>query len=354
MLTKNEIVELMIHSAKRTAPTNFTVEAVDKAIADELRALAGSMNEFMKNRYDIYQIFMETADEIVPNRVIDAFGAFAEVKVVPQGQKIVFTQKVGRERAKRFVTRAGLSGVYETFRLDHKDFTLETYAQGGAGTVDFERVMDNAENISEVMGILTDALTESIYFEVQKALAAAVNSSRRPEANLAYHNTFIADEMVRLVNTVRAYGDNAVIYAAPEFVAAMGPDAIVPVSVNGVGAYHPQDIDMIHNQGYINIFRGTPVVRLPQSFIDETNTQTWLNPQLAYIFPTGKEKVVKIGLEGGTQVWDFTNKDRSMEIEMYRKIGVAIMTHHNWAIYVNAGIDNTCPNIKTFPTVLGE
>ena len=78
--------------------------------------------------------------------------------------------------------------------------------------------------------------------------------------------------------------------------------------------YHPGDIDAIHNNGYINIFRGTPVVQLPQSFIDESNTKTWLNPQFAYVLPTGKEKVVKIVFEGATEMWDWVNKDRSIEL----------------------------------------
>jgi len=36
----------------------------------------------MKNRYDIYEILIETADEIVPNRVIDALGTVAELKLL--------------------------------------------------------------------------------------------------------------------------------------------------------------------------------------------------------------------------------------------------------------------------------
>ena len=121
----------------------------------------------------------------------------------------------------------------------------------------------------------------------------------------------------------------------------MGPDAIVPVGTNYQGIYHPQDIDAIHNTGYINLFRGTPIVQIPQSFIDETNTKTWIDPQLAYVLPTDGEKVVKVVLEGQTQVHDFTNRDNSMEIHVYKKMGAAILTHHNWGIYQNTGITDT-------------
>ena len=308
---------------------------------DALKDLASTYNQFMKNRYDIYEIFIETADEIVPNKVIDAVGIFADVQVVGQGQKAVFKRRIGKNRAKKFLTQVGLSGVYETFRLDTETFSVPAYAVGGAVTIDYERMLDGAEDMAEVMQILTDGLTDSVFLEVQKALRAAINATGRPSVNKYTGSSFNGEEMLKLVNVVRAYGTGAVIFAPPEFIAEMGADAIVPVGSNYQGVYHPQDIDMIHNQGYINIFRGTPIVMIPQSFIDENNEKTWIDPQLAYILPTGGEKVVKVVLEGQTQINDFKNRDNSMEIHVYRKMGTAILTHYNWAIYQNTGIDQT-------------
>lgn len=341
MATLQETKELALYAAKGTAPANYQVENVNEALRDAFKDLAGSVNQFMKNRYDIYEIMIETADEIVPNKVIDAVGRFAEVQVVGQGQKALFKRSLGRNRAKKFLTQVGLSGVYETFRLDKTTFEVPAMAIGGAVTIDFERFLDGAEDMAELMDIITEGLTDSVFIEVQKALKAAINATGRPDANKVSKNTFDAESMIKLINVVKAYGSNAVIFAPPEFVAAMGPDAIVPVGTNYQGIYHPQDIDAIHNTGYINLFRGTPIVQIPQSFIDETNTKTWIDPQLAYVLPTDGEKVVKVVLEGQTQVHDFTNRDNSMEIHVYKKMGAAILTHHNWGIYQNTGITDT-------------
>lgn len=340
-MTIEELKELARYAAKNEAPANYSVENVDQALADGLRELAPSVNQFMKNRYDIYDIIIEAVDEIVPKNVIDAVSIFAEVQQVPQGQAAMFKQKVGRDRAKKFLTQVGLAGVYETFRLDNKTFELRGHAVGGATTLDFERMLDGAEILSEYVGILTEAQTEAVYKEIQKALRAAVNAQGRPNANKVVGNTFNPDAMFKLVSVVKAYGNGAVIFAPPEFVGAMGPDAIVPVGANYQGIYHPQDIDMIHNQGYINIFRGTPIVQIPQSYTDTNNETTYIDPQMAYVLPTGGERVVKVVLEGGTQMYDWTNKDQSMEIETYRKLGVAILTHHNWGVYQNTGITQT-------------
>ena len=341
-MTLKEFRDIALHAAKGTAPETFSVENVNEAFVDGLKEYAGSYNQFMKNRYDIYDIIIEAIDQILPKNVIDALGAFAEVKVVAQGEKAMFKRPVGRARAKKFLTQVGLSGVYETFRLDSETFEIGAHAVGGGATIDFERMLDGAESLAEVVGIVTEGLENAVFVEVQKALNAAV--SVMPETNVE-SGSWDADEMVRLLTVIRAYGA-PVIYAPPEFVAAMGPDAIVPVLMNSTtnvaqGIYSPKDIEAIHDYGFINVFRGAPVVQLPQSFIDENNTETYVNPRLAYIFPAGQEKVVKVVLEGATQIRDHENKDNSMEVFAWKKMGCAILTHHNWATYENTGITDT-------------
>lgn len=346
MFDIKSIKELALHAVKHTAPANFTAENVDVALRNELAAMATSINEFLRNRYDIYDIIITAADEVVPKKVIDTLGSFAEVKMVPQGQTAIFKKSVGKMRAKKFLTQVGLSGVYETFRLDKETFPINAHAVGGAVTIDFERMLDGAETLSEVMDILTEGLADSVFYEVQKALvaAAADHSNVFPENNYAEANTFVASDMQTVVNTVKAYG-NAAIFATNEFITAMGPDAVVP-AITGVaqGIYAPDDIDSIHRLGRIQIFRGTPIVELPQSFIDENNKKTWMNPQYAYVLPTGQEKVVKVAIEGQTQIHDFENRDNSMEIHAYRKMGCAILAYNNWGIYKNTGVADTSEN----------
>lgn len=343
-MTIKELKELAVYAAKNEAPANYSTSSVDAALRDGFKEMSGSVAQFMKNRYDIYEIITQAVDEVVPNKVMDAVGIFAEVQTVPQGTKAVFKQKVGKTRARKFLTQVGLSGVYETFRLDVKNFEVQAHAVGGAATIDFERMLDGAEVLSDLVDIITEGMVDSVYLEVHKALRAAYSVTGIPQANRATGSTFSGDDMMGLISVVRAYGNGAVIFAPPEFIGKMGADAIVPVGANYQGVYHPQDIDAIHNQGYINIFRGTPIVQIPQSYTDENNNKTWIDPQLAYILPTGGERVVKVVLEGNTQMYDFTNRDQSMEIHTYRKLGAAILSYHNWAIYQNSGIPQTYQN----------
>lgn len=347
-MTIAELKKIALHAAKGTVPTEFANQDIDvnAAFVDGLKELAGSVNQFMKNRYDIYEILVETVDQIMPKKVIDALGMFAEIQQVGQGQKAIFKKKTGKARARQFLTQVGLSGVYETFRLDAKTFELAAHAVGGGATVDFERMLDGAESLADVMEVITEGLTDAVFVEVHKALRAAIDAQDRPDANKVTTNTFDADKMAKLCAVVKAYGQGAVIFACPEFIADMGADAIVPVPTSGNygGVYSPADIEAIHNTGYVNIFRGTPIVQIPQSFIDETNTKTWIDPQFAYVLPTGNDKVVKVVLEGQTQVKDHENKDNSMEVFAWKKMGCAILTNYNWGIYQNTHVANTYAN----------
>ena len=137
----------------------------------------------------------------------------------------------------------------------------------------------------------------------------------------------------------------------------MGPDAIgmpviSPLAMRSFGntvdsaaaagyatpVYNPRNIEEIAAYGRIRTFRGNPIVEIPQSYTDETNEVTIANPSTAYIFPVGDTKPVKVVFEGNTQLDDWQHRDRSFEIEVYQRVGVAILTNYNWCVYVNLNL----------------
>jgi hypothetical protein len=199
-------------------------------------------------------------------------------------------------------------------------------------------MMDGAETLADFMSVLAEAQEDAIYVEVQNALmAAAADGSPMPGTN-KYTGSYSAAELQKLVNIVKTYGGSATIFASPEFVAAMGPDAIIPPTANLPGVYNPRDIEDIATNGRIRMFRGTPIVELRQSFLDENNAQVMINPQFAYVLPSGKEKIVKVLIEGATQMYDVVNPDQSIEVHTYKKVGVGILAFNNWGVYCNEDI----------------
>lgn len=352
------IKDLVVHSFYGTSPdpTKFSNKDVKATLSEEIHKLANDYNSYRRNKLDLFEIMQEAYTEILPKQVEQFIGSFAEVKTVPLNQKAVFVINTGRRRAKQFITAVALSGVYESFRLDKNTFELGGRAIGGAAYIDFERYLCGDEDIAESTNLLLEGLQEAVYGEIQRALLAAVNADNRPAKNRYIGAGFDADAMASLCAVASAYSasGSVVIYATPEFVAEMGPDAIgMPIygpyaltanpaagSAPGYATpvYNPRNIEEIATYGRIRTFRGNPIIEIPQSYTDETNEVTIANPSTAYIFPVGDTKPVKVVFEGNTQLDDWQHRDRSFEIEVYQRVGVAILTNYNWCVYVNMNL----------------
>ena len=136
----------------RNIPTEFSNENIDyeAALRDEIKKLAGTYSLYRKNKYEIFDLLAENAEEVLPRKVLDLFGAFAEVQQFGNNDRLVFKVKRGAQRGKQFVTRATESGVYETFRLDYDYMELAYHTIGGAGIIDFERYLDGLEDIADI------------------------------------------------------------------------------------------------------------------------------------------------------------------------------------------------------------
>lgn len=333
----NTLEMLMKGALGKKVPAEFATENYDyeAALRDELRKIAGTRRQFERNKYDVFDLLSEAMDEVLPQKVISTVGMFAETRQVPQGTRLEFTITRGKQRGRQFVTRATESGYYETFRLDRDRIDLTPKAIGAAGIIDFERYLDGAENIADIYEVITDGIVDEIFRMIQECLLASWNATGRPAANKVAATNFDAVAMVKLCNTVAAYGA-PVIYCSPQFAAEM-VNAIV---YNTETKISDTDMQEVRDRGYIGKFRGNPVVVLPQSFDDETNSKLTMNPSFAYVIPSGKEKLIKVGMEGESFFKEYDNRDNSTVLQAYKKVGVAMVgTPNYWGIYYNSGID---------------
>ena len=330
-LERNELKQLMLAVAKadKNAPVAYSFgekqydyNALNETLREELKELAGTYSLYRENKNTIFALIEETIDEILPKKVMEQYSMFAEVRTFAQGDRPVFNKKEGRRRAKQFVTRVGLAGIYEVFKLDKSSFEVPTSAFGGAAQIGFEEFLDGKVDFAEVTEIIMEGLDEVVYEEIAKALIGGIN--QLPEANKASHTGFDEAKMDKLIAVARAYGEPA-IYCTYELAAK-----ILPVS-DWVSSEMKNERNA---QGYISQYKGNRIVILPQSFTDETNATKVIDPSYAWIIPTGgNDKPVKIAFEGQTIVDEYTNYDRSREIQVYKKLGVVAMMTNNICVY---------------------
>lgn len=313
----------------------FSAADYEKAFVGEVSETFNCKNtaDWMRIKPDVFELLQEMADEYLPARLNATLGQFAEVRQIEQGNKYEFRIRKGRLRGKSFVTQVAPSGQYETFRLDSTSFTVPVKAYGAGAIVDWERFLNGDESLTELMQIIAEGMEDRIYEQIQGVLQGAMTSM--PAANQYSGSGFVAAKMDELLAVVRAYG-RPEIWCSQEFAATI-------TNQTGFSAANPNmpiaDLDEIRNQGYVGMFHGARVIVLPQSFVDETNSTKIIDPQYAYVIPAGEERIVKIILEGDTQVREFENHDWSSEVQMYKKVGLAMITNPNyWAIYQNTGL----------------
>ena len=68
--------------------------------------------------------------------------------------------------------------------------------------------------------------------------------------------------------------------------------------------------------------------------VSETNTTEVFGGKFAFVLPSSGYKILMVAFEGNTIVDDWTNRDRSMEIQAYKKMGTAIVTGNNWGLNI--------------------
>ena len=314
------------------AGEDFSYENLNETLRQELYELASDYRTYQINKNTIFQIMEQTIDDVLPTRVLQLWGQMANVKSIAQGQKYVFTQRItdaSRRRAKQFITKVGLAGIYEVFKLDGKSYEIQTSAFGGAAQMGFEEFLDRRVQFSDVLDIMMTGLDECVYLEIERALRAAIKTL--PAGNIAYVTGWFEQKMDELLTKVDAYGSKGVIYCTYELDAKMIPQGSDRWSDNMKESYQ--------NKGYFTYYKGHQVVVLPQSFEDNDNLYKVINPRYAWILPSGGAKPVTIVLEGQTIVREIENADMSREIQAYKKMGVGALFTSNMAVY----IDNEIP-----------
>ena len=344
-LTRDQLIELARANAKASLNPSvaysfggekLSAEALNKTFIKELNELGSTPQDFRENKNLIYTLMEVGLTEVLPQKVLQAYGQFADVRTFAQGTKPVYKVRISeasKKRAKQFVTRVGLAGRYEVFKLDGYSLEVPTAAYGGASRIEWEELLDGRMTMNDYYSLVLEGMDEAVYREIAKALEALVNHV----PSLQYHTDtkFDENEMDQLLSIADSYGGKSTIYCTFEFASTMIPSN---------NSWSDAMKDEIWNNGYFAVYKGHRVIILPQSLDDNiSKTATYadkvIDPSLAYIIPTGAEKPVKVAFEGGAQVKSFDNRDWSTEIQTYQKLGVATyMVNPGICIYQNTSL----------------
>ena len=310
---------------------SLSYDALNETLRQEFNELAGTYALYRENKNLIFSIIEEVLDDVLPKKVVEQYNDFAEVQTFKQGDKPIFRRKLnGTKRAKQFITRVGLAGIYEVFKLSAgtESFEVPTSAIGGAAQIGLEEFLDGRVDFSEVLDTVMTGMDELVYKEVAHALKASIN--QLPANNTAVVNGFDEQAFDTLLTIVSAYG-TPTIYCTQEFAVKMIPQQ--------AWRYTEAMKDELWKTGRLAQYKQYKVVILEQGFEDETNSTKVIDPGYCWILPTGADsKPVKIAFEGNTIVDEVQNADRSREVQVYKKVGVVAMLANNICAYVDTSL----------------
>jgi hypothetical protein len=109
--------------------------------------------------------------------------------------------------------------------------------------------------------------------------------------------------------------------------------AVQQIPVSFPTAPSEADKNDMRNKGFIGVYKGLPVVELPNSFEDTDNTTKVFDDQYLFIIPAGSEKIVKVALEGGLITRESQGQDWTSNFEAYQKVGTAVYFVNNIGMY---------------------
>ena len=99
----NELLSLAkaVAHANPSAPTaysygakNFSYNELQETLRKEFKEIAGTYALYRENKNTVFSLIEQTIDDVLPQRVLEQYSQFAEIKTFAQGDKPIFTQKI--------------------------------------------------------------------------------------------------------------------------------------------------------------------------------------------------------------------------------------------------------------------
>lgn len=308
----------------------YSYETLKNAFEAQFSEIAGDFNAYRRNKAQVFELIEVAVDEFLPKKVDAQFAQFAETITLADGDTAIFRTKIteaSKKRAKAFVSKVGLAGRYEAFKIAGSTYEIKTNAIGGAAQIAFEDFLEGRVDFTVLVDLVLEGIQEAINKEIYASLGAFVQTIKpigEGGTRKIATQGFDEDAMDNLLAIADAYGQ-ATIYCTKRFAATMIP-AEGWVS-NGMK-------DTMWANGYLGNYKGHNVILLEQS-VDE-NDEFVVPNDTAYILASGSTKPVKIVLEGQTHVKETEQDDWSRHIDMFRKVGVGVVAENTtMCVYIN-------------------
>ena len=279
-----------------------------------------------------FEVIEEVIDEILPKMVEDVMGQFATVKSFGRNEEVVYKVKgLGKRRALLSIVPGARAGIYKARRLDGKVLSIKTRTITAGVFVQLEEILLGTASLGELMNNILDGVQYQIFKDIVSALRTI--KGQAPAANVQSAEGLDTDLVDGIIRVVSAYGRPIIICfhnLAVKFNNLVGVPGATP-------NFPSQDLDEIRNQGYVTVYKGTPVVNIPNYLLDEDNASWMFSEADAFILPVD-EKPVIVAFQGDGYIQENAHALGGAEQNYHKMMGTAILAYNNLGIYTDTSI----------------
>lgn len=318
-----------------SASANFSAEDTDRAAINAMLKEIGidensSAREIRAKEDLAFALIEEAVDEILPKKLENVLGAFAEVKTFPRDAEVVFNiEKIGKNRAKLTISKGARGGIYRAAKLDSKYFSMNTSVYTVAVYVTLEEIILGTMSLAELYSNILEGFEEIVYKEVFNALAqgnavAGYGRIGETEGQISAAKADLADSIDAVMPYVKQYGMPTIFGSYKALSGLYNPVA---------SADHPNMLDSadIRNNGLVQIYKGAKVVELPNYLVDNGNDEWFYDDSFVFVMPSGV-KPVKVALKGDLTLIKNTQAVGSEKWEAHKLMGVGLAMANNYAV----------------------
>lgn len=326
-----EQIKLLVKGAlSKDASVNF--EDRENAAVKALLEYYGlnensSYREIKRATNGNFAIIEEVVDELLPAELENIMGQWAEIKQFARDEEVKFNiPNLGKKRAMLSIVPGARGGLYKARRLDGKAMTLTTKVVTAAVYVTLEDILLNRVTLGELMDNILKGITYQVYVEVVNALRTIYTLA--PSANKHSAAGIDQPSFDNIVRVVSAYG-NPTIVCFESFANKFSNFAGATSNPNVSAA----DLDDIRNYGRVQIYKGRPIVVVPNFITNENTNDTWAFSEAdCFILPAGY-KPVRVGMQGDGYIAPVHIPSGGEEEHYHKIMGVGLMLVNNCGVY---------------------
>lgn len=348
-----DLKNILINALQGRATTEFSADDVNTAAVKAIMAECGldensSARDYRAVETKAFALIEESIDEILPKKLQNVLGGFAEVRTFPRDAEVVFNiEKIGKNRAKLTISKGARAGIYRAARLANKYFSLPTSVWTVAVYVTLEEIILGTMSLAELYTNVLEGFEEEIYKEVFKALASGA-SALDSRYNAIPGTATTADDLPlaidKVMPIVKQYGVPTIFGSYSNLQHIYNPTATQFVD-GGLNPAYPnsQDSMDIREKGFVQVYKGARCVELPNYLIDiDPNGENWFIKDLdKYVFVLPSDiRPVKIGMKGELYLQKNGHAVGSEKWEAHKIMGVGLAMANNYAV-IEIGDDSS-------------